>query len=54
VQGQQDAILIDGGASHNFIGVAMVERSHFPTMDFEGVLVEVEGGHIMAYGKYIP
>jgi len=47
-------MLIDGGASHNFIDVAMVARRHIPTIDFEGFLVEVAGGRTMACGRYIP
>jgi hypothetical protein len=47
-------VLIDGGASHNFIDMAMVERRHIPTVDFEGFLVEVAGGRTMACDKYIP
>jgi hypothetical protein len=34
-------MLIDGGAYHNFIDMAMVERRHIPTVDFEVFLVEV-------------
>jgi len=47
-------MLIDGGASHNFIDMAMVERRHIPTVDFEGFLVEVPGGHTMDCDRYIP
>jgi len=54
VHGQRETILVDGGDSHNFIDIAMVERIHIPTMDFEGFLVEVAGGCIMACDMYIP
>jgi hypothetical protein len=54
VQGQRETMLIDGGASHNFIDMAMVERRHIPTVDFEGFLVEVAGGRTMACDRYIP
>jgi hypothetical protein len=54
VQGQRATMLIDGGASHNFIDVAMVERRCIPTVDFEGYLVEVAGGRMMACDIYIP
>jgi hypothetical protein len=47
-------MLVDGGASHNFIDIAMVERRHIPTVDFEGFLVEVAGGRTMACDRYIP
>jgi hypothetical protein len=39
VQGQRETILIDGGASHNFIDMDMVERRNIPTVYFEGFLV---------------
>jgi hypothetical protein len=44
VQGKIYRILIDGGNSHNFIDVDMVERGRIPTTPFEGFLVEVAGG----------
>jgi hypothetical protein len=47
-------MLIDGGASHNFIDIAMVERRHLPTVEFEGFLVEVAGGRTIACDRYIP
>ena len=53
VQGQRATMLIDGGASHNFINMSMVERKHIPTVDLEGFLVEVAGGRTIAYDKYI-
>jgi hypothetical protein len=54
VQGQRATVLIDGGASYNFIDMAMVERRHIPTVDFEGFLVEVVGGRTIACDTYIP
>jgi len=54
VQGQRETMLIDGGASHNFIDIAMVERRLIPTVDFEGFLVEVIGGCTIACDRYIP
>ena len=54
MQGQRVTVLVDGRASHNFIDIDMVERRHFPTMDFEGFLVEVAGGRTMACDRYIP
>jgi len=47
-------MLIDGGASHNFIDMAMVERMHTPTIDFEGFMFQVVGGITMACDRYIP
>jgi hypothetical protein len=54
VQGQWETMLINGGASHNFIDISMVESRHIPTVDFEGFLVEVAGGRTMACDRYIP
>ena len=54
VQGKGETIMIDGGASHNFIDIAMVERRHLPIVEFEGFLVEVAGGRTIACDRYIP
>ena len=54
LQGQKDLVLIDGGASHNFIDSALLKRMHIPTVDFEGFRVEVAGGHTMPCDRYIP
>jgi hypothetical protein len=54
VQGQWEIVLVDGGASHKFIDIAMVERRHLPTVEFEGFLVEVARGHTIACDRYIP
>jgi hypothetical protein len=54
LQGKRVTMLIDGGASHNFIGVALVNRRHLPTMDFKGFLVEVAGRRTMPCDRYIP
>jgi hypothetical protein len=44
LQGQKVSVLIDGGASHNFIDSALLKRRHIPTIEFEGFRVEVAGG----------
>jgi hypothetical protein len=54
LQGQRVTVLIDGGASHNFIDVALVNIRHLPTVEFEGFLVEVAGGCTMPCDMYIP
>jgi hypothetical protein len=54
LQGQRVTVLIDGGASHNFIDVSLVNMRHLPTVEFEGFLVEVAGGHTMPCDRYIP
>jgi hypothetical protein len=54
LQGQKVSVLIDGGASHNFIDSALLKRRHIPTMEFEGFKVEVAGGSTMPCDRYIP
>jgi hypothetical protein len=53
-QGQRVSVLIDGGASHNFIDVALLKRRHIPTVEFEEFKVEVAGGSTMPCDRYIP
>jgi hypothetical protein len=47
-------VLIDGGASHNFIDSTLLKRRHIPTVGFEGFKVEVVGGSTMPCDRYIP
>jgi hypothetical protein len=54
LQGQRVSVLIDGGASHNFIDSTLVKRRHIPTVEFEGFRVEVAGGNTMPCDRYIP
>jgi len=54
LQGQRVIVLIDGGASHNFIVVALMNTRKIPTVEFEGFLVEVAGRRTMPCDKYIP
>jgi hypothetical protein len=53
LQGQRVSVLIDGGASHNFIDAALLKRRHIPTVEFEGFKVEVAGGSTMPCDRYI-
>jgi hypothetical protein len=53
-QGQKVSVLIDGGASHNFIDSTLLRRRHIPTVEFEGFKVEVAGGSTMPCDRYIP
>jgi hypothetical protein len=53
-QGQKVSVLIDGGASHNFIDSTLLRRRHIPTVEFEGFKVEVAGGRTMPCDRYIP
>jgi hypothetical protein len=54
LQGHKVSVLIDGGASHNFIDSSLLKRRHIPTVEFEGFKVEVAGGSTMPCNKYIP
>jgi hypothetical protein len=54
LHGQKVSVLIDGGASHNFIDSTLLRRRHIPTVEFEGFKVEVAGGSTMPCDKYIP
>jgi hypothetical protein len=53
LQGQRVSVLIDGGASHNFIDATLLKRRHIPTVEFEGFKVEVAGGSTMPCNRYI-
>jgi predicted aspartyl protease len=48
VQGQRVVILIDGGATHNFIDSGLVRRLGLPTIDIGYFRVLVTGRHSMA------
>jgi hypothetical protein len=54
LQGQRVSILIDGGASHNFIDTTLLKRTHIPIVEFEGFKVEVASGSTMPCDRYIP
>jgi hypothetical protein len=54
LQGQRVSVLIDGGASQNFIDATLLKRRHIPTVEFEGFKVEVAGGSTMPCNRYIP
>jgi hypothetical protein len=54
LQGHKVLVLIDGGASHNFIESVLLQRRHIPTIEFEEFRVEVAGGRTMPCDRYIP
>jgi hypothetical protein len=54
VTGAESLVLIDGGASHNFIDSALLQRRHIPIVEFEGFRVEVAGECTMPCDRYIP
>jgi hypothetical protein len=47
-------MLIDSGASHNFIDETLVERRGILTKEFEGFTVIIPGGHQMECIRWIP
>jgi hypothetical protein len=53
LQGQKVSVLIDGGASHNFIDSTLLKIRHTPTVEFEGFHVEVAGGRTMPCDRHI-
>ena len=54
LQGQRCTVLIDDGATHNFIDSTLVERRGLPTEEFEGFTVVVAGGGCMECTRWIP
>jgi hypothetical protein len=48
------SVLIDGGASHNFIDSSLLQKRHIPMVEFEGFKVEVAGGRTMPCDRCIP
>ena len=54
LQGQKITVLVDGGATHNFIDSALVERRKLPTDPFEGFTVVIPGNHTMECNGWIP
>jgi hypothetical protein len=53
-QGQKVSVLIDAGASHNFIDSTLLKIRNIPTIEFEGFRFEVVGGRTMPCDSYIP
>ena len=53
IQGHRVGVLIDGGASHNFIDVAWVKRRGIQTESFDGFSVAATG-HTMECSQRIP
>ena len=47
VLGQRDSVLVDGGATHNFINAYMVEKRKIPIEPFDGFTVVIPGHNTM-------
>ena len=54
IMNQRVSILIDSGATHNFIDAHLVQRREIPTDTFEGFSVLVPGDRIMQCMHYVP
>eukprot|EP00253_Pinus_taeda_P011506 PITA_11506 len=54
VRGQQVSVLVDSGATHNFIDAQMVERRGIQTESFDGFSVFVPGDQTMVCARYVP
>ena len=53
VHGQRVSVLVDSGATHNFIDAQMVERRGIQTESFDGFSVLVSGYQTMMF-HYVP
>jgi hypothetical protein len=47
-------MLIDSGASHNFINSSLVDRREILTEEFEGFIVIIPDGYQMECTRWIP
>ena len=54
VLGQRDSVLVDGGATHNFIDVEMVEKRNMPSEPFDGFIVVIPGHNTMQCNTWVP
>jgi hypothetical protein len=54
VQGHRVTVLVDGGASHNFIDASLVERKGITTEAFEGFSVIIPGEDTLNCTRYVP
>ena len=54
MQRQKITVLVDVGATHNFIDSALVERTKVPTDPFEGFTMVIPGNHTMECNRWIP
>ena len=51
---QKITVLVDGGATHNFIDLSLVERRKIPTEPFKGFTMVIPGNHTMECNRWIP
>ena len=53
VRGQRVSVLVDSGATHNFIDAQLVERRGIQTESFDGFSVLVPGDQIIQHARYV-
>lgn len=51
--GQRVILLLDTGATHNFIDARLVEKRGIQTQEFEGIRVKVVDGYTLTYDRMI-
>ena len=54
VLGQRASILVDGGDTHNFIDIEMVEKRNIPSEPFNGFIVVIPGHNTMQCNTWVP
>ena len=54
IQGQKVTVLVDRGATHNFIYPTLVERRKLQDETFDGFIVIIPGNNFMDCTKWIP
>ena len=52
--GTRDSVLVDGGATHNFIDVEMEEKRDIPTEPFDGFTVAIPYHNTMQCNTWVP
>ena len=51
VLGQRAPVLVDGGATHNFIDAEMVEKINIPSEPFDGFTIVIPGHNMQHMGS---
>ena len=54
VLGQRDSVLVDGGASHNFIDEDMVKKINIPSEPFDGFTIVILGCNTIQCNTWVP
>ena len=54
IQGQKVTVLVDRGATHNFIDEGLLERRNLQDQPFNGFIVIIPGNNSMDCTKWIP